>query len=379
MRVKELATVFFTQGLLGFGGPAAHIAMMEEETVKRRQWLTQEKFLDLLGATNLIPGPNSTQMAIHIGYQYAGVPGLIVAGMSFVFPAMLITLGFAWLYTQVETVPQLANLFIGVSPAVLVLIVDAFLRLSKKSIPNLKIGLICLGFSVAVLLGINEIIALLVGGVVGIFILRSPSSPKIQGLLIGLTTTVGSVTKVALVQPTLVQLGLLFLKIGSVLFGGGFVLFAFLQTEMVEQNQWLSQQQLIDAIAIGQFTPGPILSTATFIGYLILGFPGAIVATAAIFLPSFLYVYITNPLIPKLRQSTTMTAFLDAITGGSVALIGVVALRIAYKSFFPNGDFSNPNWLAIILTIVNTVLIFRFKVKATWIILGALVVGFFFK
>ena len=373
MRLQELAIVFFKQGLFGFGGPAAHIAMMEEQTVKRRQWVTQEQFLDLLAATNLIPGPNSTQMAIHIGYLYAGVPGLIIAGVSFVVPAMLVTLGFAWLYTQAGTVPGLAHLFIAISPAVLVIIVDAFWRLLKKSVPNYKVGLIALGVSIASLLGVNEIAALLVGGLVGIVVLQKP---KIQTMLLASTlTTMG---KVAIVQPSLVQLGLFFLKIGSVLFGGGYVLFAFLQGEMVEQNHWLTQQQLVDAIAVGQFTPGPILSTATFIGYLILGLPGAIIATVGIFLPSFFYVFISNPLIPKMRRSKVMTAFLDALKAASVALIGVVAVRLAYSTFLSPGSDFTPNWLAIILTIINAVLVFRFQVKASWIILGSLLFGYIF-
>jgi chromate transporter len=360
MRLKELAQVFLLEGILGFGGPAAHLAMMESDVVKRRQWLTHEQFMDTLAASNLIPGPTSTQMAIHIGYMYAGLPGLIVAGFCFILPAALITLGFAWLYSLAGTVPALTHLFTAIGPAVLVIILDAFWRLAKKSISSLQLALIAVFVAASVLLGLSEIVALLLGGFFSILL----SAPRTKNVLV-LPLLLGSVGKIAVVQPGLLQLGLFFLKIGSILFGGGYVLFAFLQGEMVQQQHWLTQQQLVDAIAVGQFTPGPILSTATFIGYLILGIPGAIVATVAIFLPSFFLVFITNPLIPKMQQSRVMKAFLDGLKAGSVALIAVVAFSI----------FSKFNWLLIILTILNAILIFRLHLRSTWIILIALLVG----
>ena len=366
MRLWELANVFFLEGLLGFGGPAAHLAMMEEDTVRKRQWLTQEQFLDTLAASNLIPGPTSTEMAIHIGYIYAGIPGLIVAGISFILPAALITLGFAWLYSQIGTVPAVARLFAGVGPVVLVIIADACWRLAKKSITNLQLALIFLLVIASVLLGLSEIAALILGGILAIVLLPKAQT---QSLLIGIAL-VNSTSKLVLIKPTLLQLGLFFLKIGSILFGGGYVLFAFLQEGMVNQNHWLSQQQLVDAIAIGQFTPGPILSSATFIGYLIAGLPGALVATLAIFLPSFVLVLISNPLIAKMRKSKLTSFFLDGIRSASIALIAVVVLRIGYNAL------SN-NWVNVFLTILSAIMLFGYRVKTRWLIILALVAGYF--
>jgi len=294
-RLIELAKLFLKLGVTGFGGPVAHIAMIEDEVVKRRQWLTQEHFLDLLGATNLIPGPNSTEMAIHIGYIYAGWLGLIVSGISFILPAVLITGVFAFIYVSYGSVPEFSPLLYGIKPVVLAIILNAVFGLGKKALKNKQLLIIAVLVALVTYFGkVNEVITLLLGGILGMIWLHNITinSNKQTNLLITALTLGTTLPKVAL-TPTISiwQLGLFFLKVGSVLFGGGYLLIAFLQGELVDQYHWLTQQQLLDAIAIGQFTPGPILSTATFIGYIISGLPGAIVATVGIFFPHFYLSY----------------------------------------------------------------------------------------
>ena len=295
-RLTELAQIFLKLGILGFGGPAVHIAMMEEEVVTRRQWLMRSQFLDLLGATNLIPGPNSTEMAIHIGYSYGGWLGLWVAGTCFILPAVLVTTVFAWLYLIWGNLPALGPILTGIKPAILIVILAALWRLGQKAFKDRKLIWIALFVILLVLIGTPEAIALFSGGILGMLWLVSKQDPNnsqrtLPILLLALSTS----AKTATVSPTLFKLGLFFLKVGSILFGSGYVLFAFLEGDLVNQYGWLTSQQLLDAIAVGQFTPGPILSTATFIGYLILGIPGAIVATLGIFLPSFFFPIFKSP------------------------------------------------------------------------------------
>ena len=291
-RLVSLASVFLKLGVIGFGGPAAHIAMMEAEIVTDRQWLERSQFLDLLGATNLIPGPNSTEMAIHVGYIYGGVWGLMVAGICFLFPAIIMTTILAIIYTQFGSLPQIAPLLFGIKPAVIVVIISALYRLGKKAIKQRKFWLIFLLVIILNLLGLNEIFSLLLGGLFGMvgLILIESKANTIPLLVFFISNNIAQATNQSKPTPSLWQLGLFFLKIGSILFGSGYVLIAFLEGELVNQYGWLTQQQLLDAIAIGQFTPGPLLSTATFIGYVILGMPGAIVATLGICLPSFFIV-----------------------------------------------------------------------------------------
>ncbi|MBD1923377.1 chromate efflux transporter [Microcoleus sp. FACHB-831] len=391
-RLGELAKLFFKMGVISFGGPAAHIAMMEDEVVKRRQWLTSEHFLDLIGATNLIPGPSSTEMAIHVGYIYAGWVGLIVAGASFILPAALITGGFAWVYVTYGTLPQVAPLLYGIKPAVLAVILNALWRLGKKAVKTSKLLVIALGVAALVLLlNVNEAIALLIGGLLGMFWLHFPAkrnSPEdntnllIAGLTTGATlkatAAVGaSAATASAANVSLWQLGLFFLKIGSILFGGGYVLVAFLQGGLVEEYGWLTQQQLLDAIAIGQFTPGPVLSTATFIGYIIAGVPGAIVATVGIFLPSFFFVAALNPLVPRLRASKWTAAFLDAVNVSSVALMAVVTLQLGAATLLvakaPYVDF-----VALAIALLSAVLAIRFNINAAWLVLGGALIGWLF-
>jgi len=368
---KSLGTLtwlFLKLGVIGFGGPAAHIAMMEDEVVSRRGWMERSQFLDLVGATNLIPGPNSTEMAIHIGYIYGGLAGLVLAGVSFIVPAVLITAFLAYLYQSFGSLPEISPLLGGIKPVVVAIIAQAVWKLAEKAVKNRSLLLIGLGVGVAVLGGMNELLALLLGGGLGMILLSSRSS---SALWLGLITLSSATTPHLVVPPNLVQLGLFFLKVGSVLFGSGYVLVAFLQGELVDKYQWLSQSQLLDAIAIGQLTPGPVLSTATFIGYLILGIPGAIVATIGIFLPSFFWVLLLNPLIPRLRQSKWAGAFLDAVNVSAVALMGVVTYQLAQETFL--APF-NP--LGALLMLLSMVLLIRYRVNAAWLLLGGAVLGF---
>jgi chromate transporter len=378
--LKELAIIFFKLGLIGFGGPAAHIAMMEDEVVNRRQWITKEYFLDLIGATNLIPGPNSTEMAIHIGYIRAGLAGLIVAGVCFIFPAVLITTGFAWIYVKFGSLPQISPLFYGIKSVVIAIIFAALWRLAKSGIKSQKLLFISLFIAITAFLGLNEVAAIILGGFIGMFILMIEKTP-ISGAIIFPFTTATTLTTVSFNNPTSVgnfslwQLGLFFLKIGCVLYGGGYVLVAFVQSGIVEELKWLTQQQLLDAVAIGQFTPGPISSTATFIGYVIAGIPGAIVATVGIFLPSFIFVLILNPIIPRLRSSKWMSAFLDAVNVSALALMAVVTIKLALAIIFSNNSI---DWVAGFITFVAGVILMKWKINAAWIVSGGAIIGLIF-
>ncbi|MBE9057816.1 chromate efflux transporter [Sphaerospermopsis sp. LEGE 08334] len=380
-RLSEVAKLFFKLGVIGFGGPVAHIAMIEDEVVKRRQWLTQDHFLDLLGATNLIPGPNSTEMAIHIGYIYAGWLGLIVAGVCFILPAVLITGLLAWVYVNYGTLPEFSPLLYGIKPAVLGIIFNALWRLAKKSVKTQKLLIIAVAVGLINWLGnINEVIALLIGGILGMIWLHKSNQNNHQNsnqtnLIITAFTLATTLPKITITPVVpLWKLGLFFLKVGSVLFGGGYLLIAFLQGGLVDEYQWLTQKQLLDAVAIGQFTPGPVLSTATFIGYIISGLPGAVVATAGIFLPSFLFVAILNPLIPKLRASSWTRAFLDAVNVSAVALMVVTTLELGITTLtfekVPYVDF-----LGLIIFLISAVLAIRYQINAAWLVLGGGLIG----
>ena len=381
-KIGQLLGLFLKLGVTAFGGPAAHIAMMEDEVVTRRGWLTRERFLDLIGATNLIPGPNSTEMAIHIGFVRAGIVGLVVAGVSFILPAALITLGCAWAYDQFQTVPQAEALLYGIKPAVIAVILSAVWRLGKTAAKGPF--LIVVGFLVMllVLFGINEIIALLGGGIVGILWQLGSRLGKGKTLLgfawLPSSNLALSVTAASPSSVTLSSLGLFFLKIGCVLFGSGYVLIAFLQGGLVEQHQWLTQQQLLDAVAIGQFTPGPVLTTATFIGYVLAGPLGALVATLGIFVPSFLFVLATNPLIPRLRQSAVAGAFLDAVNASAIGLMAAVTVELARHTLI-DWETKQIEWGAVLIALVSAAVLFRYKVNAAWLVLGGAAIGWLLK
>jgi chromate transporter len=388
-RLRELATLFLKLGATSFGGPAAHIAMMEEEVIRKRQWLTRQQFLDLLGAANLIPGPTSTEMAISVGFVRAGWMGLCVAGSSFILPAALITAGFAWAYIHFGSLPQATSLLSGIKPAVVAIIAIAVSRLGKAALKDAVLsGLGALALA-AFFLGLNPIAILFGGGVLGTLVKRAadlipPGGPRmVAGLFAALgprpassTTlwrTIGFLGPAAAAaapvaaKASLGRIALFFLKIGAVLYGGGYVLLAFLEQGLVRQNAWLTHQQLLDAVAIGQFTPGPVLSTATFIGYLLGGAPGAAVATLAIFLPSFFYVALLAPVLFKLRQSPWMASFLDSVNVCAVGLMAGVTVRFAADALRA--------WPAWVIAVLAATVLLRWKVSPAWVVLGGGIAG----
>jgi chromate transporter len=374
--LRTLAWVFFRLGAIGFGGPAAHLAMMEEETVKRRKWLTHEQFLDLLGATNLIPGPNSTEMAIHVGYVKADWRGLAVAGMSFIFPAVAITLFFAYLYVHFGTVPQLASFMLGIRTGIIAVILAAAIRLSRPMLKNRSLVTIGLAVTILNLFHFDEIALLFGAGLFGMAwenrhrlrqIVSSLFAVNMPSIIAVLFSAVGNESAIPV---TWFGLGLFFLKIGAILYGSGYVLVAFLQGSLVDQYHWLTQQQLLDAIAIGQFTPGPLLSTATFIGYVLLGLPGAAVATIGVFLPSFIFVLLSSPLIPKLRGSAIARGFLNGVNAGALGLMLAVCISLGASSLA-----SAAGWFIFGLT---GLVLAVWKLNAAWVVLGSACLGWLF-
>ncbi len=381
-KLLELAQVFLKLGMIGFGGTATHIAMMEDEVVHRRQWLTQEEFLDLVGATNLIPGLNSTEMAIHVGYIYAGGLGLMVAGACFVFPAVLITAALAWGYVKFGELPAVYPFLYGIKPAVLAIIFTALWRLGKKAVKSRELLIIASATGIAVSVGVNEVVALLLGGILGAVWLNLRHQQTLSAWAFGLVlsqtpSSLSPVKSVNLESVPLWQLGLFFLKVGSVLYGSGYVLIAFLQGQLVDEFGWLTQQQLLDAVAMGQVTPGPLLTTATFIGYVIGGFPGAIVSTVGITLPSFLFVLILNPWIPRWRSSKWTSAFLDAINVSAVALMAVVTFQLALATFginfmeMPLGTAPIAiDWIAVMITAIAAIFALLWRINAVWLVFG---------
>jgi len=367
-KLLEVAQVFFKMGCIAFGGPAAHIAMMEEEVVNKRKWMSRQHFLDLIGVTNLIPGPNSTEMTMHCGHERAGVPGLFVAGVSFIFPAVLITGFFAWLYTTYGSLPNVEPFVYGIKPAVLAIIAGAVLKLGKKALKGWELGVLGLLVVAASLLGFNEVTVLLVAGILGTIYFTSKSklmdSPKSIVPLVLLQISTTTVVKI-----TSLKVFWTFLKVGSVLYGSGYVLFAYLDAELVSAG-WLTQQELMDAIAVGQFTPGPVLSTATFIGYQLTGFWGAIAASLGIFLPSFLFVLILNPLIPKMRKSKVLGHFLNSVNVAAVAVMVGVLFEMSRVILIND-------WRAIVIAVMSIGITFGLKKSnAMWTVLGGSLLGY---
>ena len=366
-KLKQVAAVFFKLGVFAFGGPAAHIAMMEQEVVSKRVWMTREHYLDLIGATNLIPGPNSTEMTMHCGYQRAGKKGLFVAGISFIFPAVFITAILGYLYVNYGALPEIQPFIKGLQPAVLVIIASAVIKLGKKAIKNWELAMLGVLFLAASLVGFDQVILMLCGGLLGMcyFTVRSKIQQK--------TYTVVPLFMVFILSQVSTKLSTLgiflkFLKVGSILYGSGYVLFAYLDTELVS-TALLSQKQLIEAIGIGQFTPGPVLSTATFIGYQLGGFWGALGATTGIFLPSFLFVWLLNPLIPKMRKSKVLGYFLDSINVAAVAIMLAVLVTMSQQTLV--------DWQAAFIALVSGVLIFKFKkVSVMWVLVIGAILGY---
>jgi len=369
-QLRELAILFLKLGTVAFGGPAAHIAMMRHEVVERRRWMGEQEFLDLMGATNLIPGPNSTELAIHIGRVRAGWRGLMVAGLCFIMPAALIVLVFAWAYTRYGSTPAVQDLLYGIVPVVIVVIVQALWGLLKTAVKGPLTAVVAAVALVLYLLGAPEI-PLLAGGALAVVLAqvlqrrwgRDMAAFAPLGVPLGLLAVFPTSTGV-------VPLFLSFLKIGSVLFGSGYVLLAFLRSEFVGPGL-LTQRQLVDAVAVGQVTPGPVFTTATFIGYLLEGVPGAIVATVGIFLPAFVFVVLTGPIIPRLRSSLAMSSFLDGVNVVSLALMAGVTWYL--------GRTAVVDPLTAILAILAFVLSYRFKINPAWLVVGGGVVGLFYQ
>lgn len=368
-RLKELALVFLKLGTIAFGGPAAHIAMMDLEVVKRRQWLSREKLLDLLGVTNLIPGPNSTELAIHIGYERGGWRGLIIAGSCFILPAMLIVWTLAAIYVRYQQFPELEWVLYGIKPVIIAIVVQALWQLGKKAIKDIPTIIIGVAVVAAFFLGVNELLLLLLAGL-GVMLIKNlwRSRSGTAGALLLPVSGVLAVGSSPIAPPaTWLSVFLFFLKIGSVLYGSGYVLLAFLQRDLVERNQWLTSQQLLDAIAIGQFTPGPVSTTATFIGYLLAGNAGAIASTIGIFLPAFILVAVINPWVPKLRGSPLVSSGLDGVNAASLGLMAAVTYTL--------GQAALVDLLTVVLALVSVFVVFRFKVNSAWLVLAGGVVG----
>ena len=362
--LKEIAKLFLKLGIIGFGGPAAHIAMMRQEVVIKRAWLTEQHFLDLIGATSLIPGPNSTELAIHIGHEKGGLKGLLVAGLCFIMPAVLITGVLAYYYKVYGQQPQAQAFLYGIKPAIIAIILAAVYPLAKKSIKSTYLAL--LGFLALALavLQVNEIYIIFGAGLIA---LLSSKIAKKQSLSL-VPLSILQIAKTTVVTATNWNLFLIFLKIGAVLYGSGYVLFAFLDTELVSTGI-MSRATLVDAIAIGQFTPGPVFSSVTFIGYQINGLSGAIIATIAIFIPSFLFVAILNPLVRKMRTSPAIAIFLDAVNVASIAIIVAICYRM--------GSDSIVDWRTTLILISSTIATFRFpKINSAFIVVFGAVAGY---
>jgi chromate transporter len=368
----EVARLFLRLGTIAFGGPAAHIALMRREVVQRLRWIDDQRFLDLVGACNLIPGPNSTELAIHLGYYRAGWPGLIVAGTLFIIPAMLSVLAFAWLYVTYGSLPQVDWLLYGIKPVIIAIVLQALWGLAKTALKGrLLLAVALLGLALYLFAGLNEIVLLFGGGLLvllaragGRFGQAGGASLVLPGLGLPIAGQVAGAATVAY-SPSL--LFWTFVKIGSVLYGSGYVLLAFLRSDFVERLGWLSDQQLVDAVAIGQFTPGPVFTTATFIGYLVGGLPGALLATLGIFLPSFIFVALSGPLVPKLRASTLVAALLDGVNASALALMAGVTLQLAQASLV------DP--LTVLLTLVALALLLRTNLNSAWLVLAGGAVG----
>ena len=378
----EIAVVFLKLGTIAFGGPAAHLAMMEEEFVRRRRWLTHSDFLDRLATANLIPGPSSTEVAIFVGQLKRGWRGLIVAGCCFIIPAATIASVIAWAYMRFGSLPKVDGIFSAIKPAVVAIVIQALGKLGRTGVRTIPLAVIAVIAVAMNLLGLSPVLVLLLAGLISAATLPTKNRLLSLGVagfskpfkfhkVIGLSKLNAAAIAVAasavVVPVGLTRLFLSFVKIGSVVFGSGYVLLAFLQTEFVEHLHWLTEKQLIDAVAVGQFTPGPLSATATFIGYVVAGWRGAIVATVGIFLPGFVLVALSGPFLPRLRRSAVAAAALDGVVAGSLALMAVVTMQLAKASIV------NRTTLAVFA--LSLVALLRFRVNSAWVVAGAAVIG----
>ncbi|MGA3295188.1 MAG: chromate efflux transporter [Candidatus Acidiferrales bacterium] len=379
--LRELAAFFLRLGLTAFGGPAAHIAMMEDELVRRRKWLSREKFLDLVGASNLIPGPSSSELAIHIGYLRAGWAGLLVAGACFILPAACMVGALAWAYVHLARLPAVSMVLYGVKPVVIAVILQALWGLGRTAIKTKPLAVVSIASLVLSVVGLQPLLLLAIAGAVvavadritraigrpaavssiALVRLRPPSLSSAS-----LATATAGATAIA-APFSLASLFLVFLKIGAVVFGSGYVLLAFLRADLVVHRGWLTDAQLVDAVAIGQVTPGPVFTTATFIGYLLGGAKGAAVATLGIFLPAFLLVAASGPILPRIRESRIAGAFLDGVIVASLALMAVVTWQLARASI--------TDVTTAVLAAVSLFLLLRFRLNSAWLVLIGAVAG----
>ncbi len=364
-RLTEIATAFLRLGFIAFGGAVAHIAIMEEEFVRRRKWLSREEFIDRVGAVNLLPGPSSTEMVIYLGYMRGGVPGLLMAGAAFILPSAFLMLAFAWAYLRFGAIPQIAGVLWGVKPVIVVLIASAVWSLWKTALKSRELMVIA-----AIVLGLAAVkvptLALLIGtGVAWIVANRfgqNPARGSVATLALGVAGT--SATAAAI---TLGGVFVYFLKIGALLFGSGYVLLAVLREDLVTRFHWISESQLMDAVALSQATPGPFFTVATFLGYLFGGWRGAGLATLGMFLPAFAYVTLSANVLPRLRKSPTASAFLDGVNAAAVALMAFVGIQFAREAVVTP--------LAIVIALVSGLLLFRYKINSAWLILGGAICG----
>lgn len=370
-RLRDVATVFLKLGVISFGGPAAHIALMREETVRRRTWVTDDQFLDLLGASNLIPGPTATELAIYLGYVRSGWRGLVLGGCLFVLPAMIMTLGVAWAYVRYGSLPQALWILGGIKPVIIAIIVVALWGLFKSAVKDVLLGTIGLAALALYLLGFSPILVLFGGGIIVLLARQAPRLWRTAGkALLLVTFGVPSLAWQTAGTPAGYGLGLLFvkfLKIGSVVYGSGYVLLSFLRTDFVDRLHWLTDQQLIDAVAVGQFTPGPVFTTATFIGYLVGGTTGAVAATVGIFLPSFVFVAIAYPFLGWLRRSTATASLLDGVNVAALGLMAAVSWELGRTAII--------DWFSAALAVAALAVLLRFKVNSVWLVIGGSLAG----
>src|SRR6202167_5487054 len=362
--LDELALFFLRLGTTAFGGPAAHIAIMEDELVRRRKWLSREKFLDLLGASNLIPGPSSSELAIHIGYLRGGWKGLLIAGSCFILPAALMIAGLGWLYVRFGRPPPAKAILYGIKPVVIGVILQALWSLGRTAIKSTFLRFVALLSLVLSVFGLHPLLLLLVAGAVA-------CAPTLKTSRLSLSflpsVTIGSGILTTTASFSLVSLFLVFLKLGATVFGSGYVLLASLRADLVIHRAWLTDAQLVDAVAVGQVTPGPVFTTATFIGFILGGTRGAVISTVGIFLPAFLLVAISGPLVPRIRKSKPAGAFLDGVNVASLALMAAVTWELGRASFI--------DWLTVLLAVASLIALLRYRVNSAWLVLTGAMIG----
>jgi chromate transporter len=373
-RVAEVARLFLKLGVIGFGGPAAHIALMRDEVVRRRRWVSDERFLDLLGMTNLIPGPNSTEMAIHLGYARGGWPGLLLGGVCFIVPAVVLVLASAWAYVRYGATPAASAVLYGITPVIIAVVAHAMWGLGRAAVKRPLLAVVGLAVLVAALAGGNELVLLLGGGLVVIVLSAATAGARAAGVAVAVVGVPGVALGQGATAAVGVSLGTLFgtfLKIGAVLYGSGYVLLAFLRNDFVERLGWLTDRQLLDAVAVGQFTPGPVFTTATFVGYLVAGWPGALVATVAIFLPSFVFVAVSHPLIPRIRGSRWTGAFLDGVNVAALGLMAAVTWQL--------GRAAIVDGFTALLAAAAATLLLATRLNSAWLVAGGAGAGLVYR